>query len=348
MNVLKVASIGAEVALLASTATIAWGLVGGSGAPTIVAPMIVALMAVETLRLPLVMRAPKLGSGGAVMALALAVALACLTGETTALGVENLLNERAIGVTTAETRLSQAQTALNAARTEAGRRAEEIARREAAVAAAQRHAEEIGRESVTLQNNPAVAAYRNKKGWTAPGAGAANAAAAANARAQSDHARRLAAAEADLAAARTALAAMQPIDIKAVEAELVSARQGVERARAADPMHRLAASITRVGTGDLSPAAYELVRRVAIISIAAIVSFGTLIAGLISSLPDRSSRPGGKLARAVRAWLVRRRKPIVVRRVVPGPVEYRDRTIFKYVACDPRTGRVLDPDARQS
>ena len=33
MNALKVASIGAEVVLLVSTATIAWGLVGGAGAP---------------------------------------------------------------------------------------------------------------------------------------------------------------------------------------------------------------------------------------------------------------------------------------------------------------------------
>ena len=294
------------------------------------------------------MRAPKLGFGGAVVALTLAAAMGLLTGETTALGVENLLNERAIGVTTAETRFAEAQTALDAARGEAGRRAEEIVRGEAAVVAAQRHAEEIGRESVTLQNNPAVAAYRTRKGWTTPGGLAANAAASANARAQAEHAKRLAAAEVDLAAARTALAAMQPIDIKAVEAELVAARQGVERARAADPMHRLAAAISRVGTADLSPAAYELVRRVAILSIAAIVSFGTLVAGLISSLPDRGSRSGGKLARAIRAYLARRRKRLVIRRDVRGPTEYRDRVRMVYVPTDPQTGRVLDPDGSKS
>jgi hypothetical protein len=214
MNVLRVSAVCAEVALLGSAATIAWALVGGSSASLIVMPMIAALLAVETLRLPLVMNVPRLGLGGKAAALTLAAALACLTGETTALGVENLLNERAIGVTTAETKLAEAQTALDAAKAEAGRRAEEIAQAQAAVAATQRHAEEIGRESVTLQNNPAVSAYRTRKGWTTPGGSAANAAASANARVQADHAKRLAAAEADLAAARSALAAIKPVDVQ--------------------------------------------------------------------------------------------------------------------------------------
>ena len=148
-------------------------------------------------------------------------------------------------MTTAETRLAEAQTALDAAKAEGSRRTDQIAEAQAAVAAAQAHAEEVGRESVTLQNNPAVAAYRTRKGWTAPGGSAANTVAAANARAQSDHARRLTAAEADLAAARAAFAVMKPVDVKAIETELVAARQGVERARAADPMHRLAAAIYR-------------------------------------------------------------------------------------------------------
>ena len=89
VNALKATACIAEVALLGSTATIAWALVGGSSGHMIVAPMIVALLAVETLRLPLVMNVPRLGLGGKAAALALATALACLTGETTALGVEN-------------------------------------------------------------------------------------------------------------------------------------------------------------------------------------------------------------------------------------------------------------------
>jgi hypothetical protein len=344
MNALKAVSISAEVALLGSTATIAWGLVGGSSASMIVVPMIGALLAVEALRLPLVMRAPKLGPAGAVMALTLAAALAGLTGETTALGVENLLNARAIGVTVAETRLAEAQTSFDAAKAEAGRRTEEIARLTGDVAAAQQHSEEVGRESVTLQNNPSVSAYRNRKGWTAPGGAAANTVAAANARAQGEHAKHVAAAETGLAAARAALAAVKPVDIKTAEADLVAAKKDVEHARAASPMHRLAASIFRVGTADLTAEGYESVRRVAILSLAAIVSAGTLIAGLISSLPDRGSTRPSKLAMALRRMIAARRKTIRRLRETVR-VEYRDRLV--YLPTDPVTGRVLDPDARR-
>jgi hypothetical protein len=343
MNALKLTAIGAEIALLGSTATIAWGLVGGSSAPVIVVPMIGALLAVEALRLPLVMRAPKLGAGGAVMALTLAAALAGLTGETTALGVENLLNARAIGVTVAETKFSEAKTSFDAAKAEAGRRGDEIAQAQAAVAAAQKHSEEVGRESVALQNNPSVSAYRNRKGWTAPGGAAANTVAAANARAQAEHAKHVAAAETDLAQARTALAAVKPVDIKTAEADLVAAKKDVEQARAASPMHRLAASFFRVGTADLTAEGYESVRRVAILSLAAVVSAGTLVAGLISALPERGTRSPSKLSRALRAMIAARRKTI--RRLQETVrTEYRDRTIFRYVPTDPVSGRVLDPD----
>ncbi len=303
--------------------------------------MIGALLAIETLRLPLVMRIPRLGAGGAIAALTLAAGLSVLNGETMALGFESLLNERTISVTSAETRLAQAQTSFDAAKAEAGRRAEEIAQLAAGVAAAAKHSEEVGREAVALQINPVVSAYRGRKGWTAPSSSAANSVAAANARAQADHAKRLAAAEEDLAAARAALTAAKSVDLKAAEADLVLAKKDVERARAASPMHRLAASIFRVEPAALTAEGYESVRRIAILS-AAIVSAGTLVAGLISSLADRSSRPS-KLSMALRRMIAARRKTL--RRLKETVrTEYRDRLI--HVPVDPVSGRVLDPDIK--
>ena len=214
--------------------------------------MIGAVLAVETLRLPLVMRIPKLGLIASIVALTLAVGLSVLNGETMALGFESLLNERAISVTAAETRLAEATTSLDAAKAEASRRDAEITRLTGTVAAAQKHSEEVARAPVTLQNNPAVGVVRIRKGWAAPGAGAANSVATANARTQADHARAQAAAEADLAAVRTTLAALKPIDLGAEEADVTAAKKAVEQARAASPMHRLAASIFRVGTAALT------------------------------------------------------------------------------------------------
>jgi hypothetical protein len=344
VNVLRAAAIGAEIAILGATASVAWSLAGGSRNLPVVAPVIVAIMAMETLKLPLALRAPKLGPFAAAGALALALALSALTGETMALGVETLFNERAIAVTAAETRLAEAQASFDAAKADAGRRSEAIDRLSAEVAAAQRHSEEIGRETVALQNNPAVSAYRSRKGWTAPGGAAANAAAAANAKAQAEHAKRSAAAEADLAAARGALAAVKPVDLKAEGSELVAAKQTVVREREASPMHRLAASIFRQDAGVLKTEDYEAVRRVAILSIAVLVSVGTLAAGLISALPDRGSKPG-KLKLAIRKAIAARRKTL--RRLEETVrVEYRDRVKLVYVPTDPVSGRVLDPDTK--
>jgi hypothetical protein len=49
-NPLKVAAIGAEIAILGATATVAWGLVAGSGNLLVTAPIVVAATAVETVR----------------------------------------------------------------------------------------------------------------------------------------------------------------------------------------------------------------------------------------------------------------------------------------------------------
>jgi hypothetical protein len=152
MNALKVAAIGAEVAIVASTASVAWALIADSDNIRVVAPMIVAATAIEAVRLPLVFRIPKLGPIGRVSALALALAVSAVTTETMILGFEGLLTARAAKVTAAETRRAEAQTSLYAAKADADRQGKEIERLAAGVAAAQAHSEDVGRETVTLQS----------------------------------------------------------------------------------------------------------------------------------------------------------------------------------------------------
>lgn len=50
MNALKIAAIGAEVAILGAAATVAWGLVANSGDIRVTAPIIVAATASASLR----------------------------------------------------------------------------------------------------------------------------------------------------------------------------------------------------------------------------------------------------------------------------------------------------------
>jgi hypothetical protein len=340
MNALKIAAIGAEAAILGSTAAVAWGLVAGSGNLLIAAPIVVAATAVELLRLPLVMRAPKLRLLSATAALVLAGALSLVTAETLALGVEGLLNARALAVTSAETRLAEAQVSFNAAKADRDRREGDRVSLVAAIATAQKHSEEIGRETVTLQANPSVSAYRTRKGWAAPGAAAANAAVSANARAQADHAKRAEAAEADLTAARAALAALKPVDLKVEEEKLVEATRSVDRERAASPMHRLAASLFKVEPGKLRVEDYEAVRRAVTLSIAVILAIGTLAAGLISELPERGSKPS-KLALALRKMIGARRKTLCR---IKERVEFKDRIRVVHIPVDRATGLVVDPD----
>jgi hypothetical protein len=341
MNALKTAAIGTETAVLGATATVAWGLVGGAGNPFIWAPMVVALTAVELTRLPLVMRAPKLSLAGACCALVLAGAVSLLTTETLILGTESVLTARAAGVTASDTELSQVTTALDAAKAAAARREAERARLAGVVDDARKHSEEIGREAVGLQNNPNVSAYRAGRRWIAPGSSAAGAVAAANAKAQAEHAARSATAETALAAARAELAALQPIDLTSAEAAVVTVKQAVERERAASPMHRLAASLFRTDTANLKAEDYEWLRRTVAVSVGAVLAFATLAAGLISALPERGTRSPSKLARAIRAMVAARRKKL---RRIKERVEFKDRIRVVHIPVDRATGLVVDPD----
>ena len=119
-----------------------------------------------------------------------------------------------------------------------------------------------------------MSAYHAGRRWVAPGSSAAGAVAAANAKAQAEHAARSAAAEAALSAARAELGASLPIDLTGPEAAVVSAKQAVERERAANPMTRLAASLFRTDTANLKAKDYEQLRRIVSVSVGLILGFG--------------------------------------------------------------------------
>jgi hypothetical protein len=328
MNVLQAFAVGAESVVLGAVGTVGYGLIAPSGPTPVVIGTLAACIAVEAIRMPLILRAPSLGPVARCGALALAFCASTITFETLALGVEATLDARALPAVQAEERLAEAQAELGAARTTADRLAGEVE-------AARRHVEEISREPVALANNPAVTAYRDRKGWRAPGSGSALATAQANARAQDAHSRRLATSEADLAAARSA-AALGP-SVADSERAVAEARKAVERARAESPLHRLTAAIYR--TDDLPAGAYATVKGAIVLSLAGALALGTLLAGWVSVAPPRGVR-SGKLTRALRATLAARRKTL--RRLKVSTVtEIRDRVVYRYVPCDPVSGKMI-------
>ena len=109
-------------------------------------------------------------------------------------------------------------------------------------------------------------------------------------------------------------------------------------------MFRAAAAWQRTPVEEMTSEQFASVVHWAVIAIAIAVACSTALAAIISSLPERGDKPS-KLARALRSLILahRRRHPIIVRRDVPGPIQYRDRPRFVYVATDDQ-GRVRNPD----
>jgi hypothetical protein len=329
MKALTIAAVGAEATVLGAVGTVAYGLVAPAGPTPVVIGTLTACLAVEATRMPLVMRAASLGPLARCGALALALCASTITFETLALGVEATLDARALPAAQAEEKLAEAQAELNSTKTIADRLTGEVE-------AARRHVEEISREPVSLANNPAVTVVHDRKGWRAPGNGAALAASQGNARAQDAHSRRLATAEADLAAARSA--ASQGPSMANSERAVAEAGKAVEKATSESPLHRLTRAVYR--TDDLPPGAYATVKGAIVFSLAGALALGTLLAGWVSVLPERRARPS-KVSLAIRRLIAARRRKI--RQYEPTIVtRFRDRVV--YVPVDSATGQILNPD----
>jgi hypothetical protein len=333
MNSLKIVAIAAETVVLGAVAVIGYGLLAPAGPPSpVVLGTLAACLGVEAMRLPLAMRIPSLGAIGRIVALTLALCASALTFEVLALGVQEVLDARALPATQAEELVAEATERLTATKASADRLAGEVE-------AARKHREEIGREHVDLAAAPAVSIYRDRHGAVrAAGTTAANAAAAGNARAQEDHNARLKAAEADLATARSAAAAGP--SVADAERGLAEAKAAAERARLVSPLHRLTAALWRT-EGDLPAGAYATVRGVVTMSVAGALALGTLLAGLVSTLPERGT---SRIGRAVRALFGAWRKRL--RRIEPTiRTEYRDRIVRLHIPTHPVTGMPLDKRA---
>jgi hypothetical protein len=130
---------------------------------------------------------------------------------------------------------------------------------------------------------------------------------------------------------------------------LAEAKQAFEEKADQSPVWRLTAAVFGESSSEVTPAQFSKVKAFVTATLAIGFASLSMAVSIVVHAKTRGEAPNeapSKLARASRAYLARRRKRLVVYRDVPGPVQFRDRTIFKYVATDPVSGRVLDPDAR--
>jgi hypothetical protein len=124
--------------------------------------------------------------------------------------------------------------------------------------------------------------------------------------------------------------------------EAIEARRALDDELARSPMHRLAATLFGVRASDLTEAQFNLMKRIAVIGLAASFATLSMLVGLVVHLRPKDDRPS-KLALALRRMIAARRKTIRRLRETVR-VEYRDR--FIHIPVDRVTGLVLDPDAK--
>ena len=109
-SALKVASIGAEVAVISTLAVSSYNIAfSGREADWLAGAPLVTVAALETVRLPLAFKLTRLKPVGMALAVVMLTGLSILTGEAASLAFENLIFQRSRPVVLAEAALAKAE-----------------------------------------------------------------------------------------------------------------------------------------------------------------------------------------------------------------------------------------------
>ena len=336
MSALKIAAIGAEIAVVSTLAVSSYNVAfSGHEADWLAGAPLLTVVALESLRLPLAFKLPRMRPLGFICGVVMLAGLSVITGEAASLAFENLIFQRTRPVAEAERVLANAEIDRGALKQAADRRAAEIARLQTDVETARAHRASIDKPP-ELQAAPAGRTCAGRRGSWNCGAAVQAEVARANAAAQKAHADELRDASALVKAAEARVAAVDPApEMSASDKDVAGAERRVADARAMNPMFRVAAAWQRTPVESLSLEQFEQVKHWAVIALATATALATALAAIIASLPDRSGRPG-KLTLALRRVVAARRRKI--------RVEYRDRIRFIHIPVDRATGLILDPD----
>ena len=347
MKPLKIFAIGAEATVILTLAVSSYHIAfsGASGVDWLAGAPILTVVALETLRLPLAFNLRRASLFGIALSVAIVGGLSVITGEAASLAFENLIFQRTRPVVEAEAALKKVSIGHDTLDTINDRRADEIKRLTADLAAARDHRAEIDKP-IEMQPvaSDRLVTRRDKKGRSFTvnlNSGVQSTTVNGNAAAQAAHSAELKAASDQVAKAQQALAgaeANKP-DMHVSDEAVKQAKQNVADARSMNPMYRVAAAWQKVPVQELTPEQFEQVKHYAVMALAISTAITSALVAFVSSLPERGS---GKLAKAMRAMFAARRKTIrrINERVV---TEFRDRTKVVYVPVDIATGKVLDP-----
>jgi hypothetical protein len=329
-----------ECVVITAVAMAGVSIATAGGSPVIAAVPVLVVAASEALRVPLSAWATRLTWFNRLIAIFVLGCLAIASAEGLSLAFDNLIAARTKIVREAGKRVDVARAGLATVE-------HTLTPVKAALASAEHEVASLDSKYATLIATPPTlpgfsgTVCRNRRGniYGCPADAAAQKTYAAT---RVDYARQIDAVEAGRKSARQAVADLQAkvasIDIAVPSSNVALAERDLADALEASAMHRIAASWFAVKATDLTDAQFATFRKYAVTGLSlALASMSALVAWLAFQ-PARSDKPS-KLSRAVRAYIARRRKPLVRLERVEVPVGTK--IIYRYVPRDfelPATG----------
>lgn len=314
-----------EVLVISAVAYAGVTIALSGGAPIYAAVPVFMVSASEALRIPLSAWATRLSFGSRLLALIVLACLALASAEGIALSLDTLFSARIEGVSRAQRRLEMAKGDLA--------KAERIATPfKSAIATSDREIISIDqRQTALIASSPTAPGFSGRScGKRGNGPCAIDMTAQASYRkALAEHAKQISAIEAERKAARAARAnaesGLSAVDLATPGSSAVAiATREVAEAAEASPVHRIAGAVFDVKAAELTPGQLSVFRKYAIGGVSvALASMSALVAWLAFQQPRPSSQ--SKLSRAIRAYVARKRRPVirVVEKHIPAGVKTR-------------------------
>ena len=316
--------------------------------------LIIAVM--ETTRVPLAGWTAHLKPFAMLMGFVIMGSISILTFEGMSYGVERFMHNRVLDVIAARDVLDAAKQKARDAETLVAKQTAEVEKRRKMVADLQTQ-RPSAHVSAPVQTCKGL--YKGKP-VTYPCKNPSDDRDSETARkAQEAFDARVADRNASLTEAEDELKKLQSADGMTADADVLAGQKGVDEAAKNSTVYRTAATWYGVPVTELTDAQFERFKRIAVLALAGAVSVATMLIAFLSHATPRNPAQKGKLVRAIRAWIARKRKnvvrtvvktvevpvgeKIVEKRVdVPGP----ERIVVKHihVPVDLTTNRVVNRD----
>jgi hypothetical protein len=319
--------------------------------------LIIAVM--ETTRVPLAGWTAHLKPFAMFCGFVIMAAISVLTFEGMSYGVERFMHQRALDVLTARDVLDAAKQKAQDVKDLVAKQTAEVEKRRQLVA-------DLEGQTVTLTPLPQATIPCTRTDWNnkkhlrqVPSTcqnPAANEATKGNTKAMAAHAKEVAEAHASLTEAEDTLKKLQSADGLNADDAVIAAQKAVATAAANSTMYRTAATWFGVPVKDLTDAQFERFKRIAVAALAGATAVATMLLAFISHATPRLPTQKGKLIRAIRAYIARKRKNVVRERIVEKPTGVKtvevpkivevERVITKHihVPADVNTWRVINAD----